>query len=287
MTGGVNYVSNMFKSTFRSESIDKGQPENAISDLPEEAAEHPKKGSFYHQMVVWNQLLLFQSYSMFPLVFGTESLASGATNLVSNIWGKSANLFRSEDSEKQRKASQTSETGDEAAALSDADSQQRSPTEAASQKALDSAKSLGSFMFSMANKAGQTVSATAKQIKRTVESSTLLADYNKEQQDFIREHGGSIQVGEPPWIGCDNPDEVREQVLTLSQDKRNFVRSPPATIQFDFDLQQMLPVALVLLKEDESLNKMRFEIVPKLYVMFLICFFLHFFFREFQKITWL
>jgi hypothetical protein len=185
---------------------------------------------------------------------------------VSNIWGKSTNLFRGEDSENKRKASQTSDTADDASFV-DAESQQRSPTEAASQKALDSAKSLGSFMFSMANKAGQTVSATAKQIKRTVESSTLLADYNKEQQDFIREHGGSIQVGEPPWVGCDNPEKVREQVLTLSQDKRNFVRSPPATIQFDFDLQQMLPGALVLLKEDENLNKMRFEIVPKLYVL--------------------
>lgn len=191
-----------------------------------------------------------------------ESLAAGATNLVTNIWGKSANLFRGDDPENKRKASQASE-GE--GSQPDVDYQQRSPTEAASQKALDSAKSLGSFVFNMANKAGQTVSATAKQIKRTVETSSLLADFTKEQQDFVREHGGNIQVGEPPWVGCDNEDEVRTQVLSLSQDKRNFVRSPPSTIQFDFDLQQMLPVALVLLKEDENLNKMRFDIVPKLW----------------------
>lgn len=57
---------------------------------------------------------------------------------------------------------------------------------------------------------------------------------------------------------------MKKQILGLSSDKRNFVRQPPAGVQFDFDLQQMLPVCLVLLKEDENLNKMRFEIVPKL-----------------------
>lgn len=80
----------------------------------------------------------------------------------------------------------------------------------------------------------------------------------------MKEHGGNIEVGEPPWKGCENEDEVREQIISLSQDKRNFVRSPPGGVQFDFDLQSSLPIALSILKEDDKLNKMRFEIVPKL-----------------------
>lgn len=93
---------------------------------------------------------------------------------------------------------------------------------------------------------------------------SILADFTKEQQEFIKEHGGNIQVGELPWNGCEDEGSVKEQVLSLSQDKRNFVRSPPSGVQFQFDMDTALPIAVALLKEDENLNKMRFEIVPKL-----------------------
>ncbi|KAL0157487.1 hypothetical protein M9458_045563, partial [Cirrhinus mrigala] len=46
-------------------------------------------------------------------------------------------------------------------------------------------------------------------------------------------------------------------------DKRNFLRDPPAGVQFQFDFDQMYPVALVMLQEDELLNRMRFDLVPK------------------------
>lgn len=47
------------------------------------------------------------------------------------------------------------------------------------------------------------------------------------------------------------------------QDRRNFLRDPPAGVQFHFDFDQMYPVALVMLQEDELLNRMRFDLVPK------------------------
>lgn len=50
---------------------------------------------------------------------------------------------------------------------------------------------------------------------------------------------------------------------SVSQDKRNFLRDPPAGVQFHFDIEQMYPVALVMLQEDELLNRMRFDLVPK------------------------
>lgn len=52
----------------------------------------------------------------------------------------------------------------------------------------------------------------------------------------------------------------------LLQDKRNFLRNPPAGVQFQFDFESMFPVAMATLQEDENLNKMRFELVPKQYV---------------------
>ncbi|KTF77609.1 hypothetical protein cypCar_00048527 [Cyprinus carpio] len=48
-----------------------------------------------------------------------------------------------------------------------------------------------------------------------------------------------------------------------NQDKRNFLRDPPAGVQFQFDFDQMSAVALVMLQEDELLNRMRFDLVPK------------------------
>lgn len=48
-----------------------------------------------------------------------------------------------------------------------------------------------------------------------------------------------------------------------SKDKRNFLRDPPAGVQFNFDFDQMYPVAMVMLQEDQLLNRMRFDLVPK------------------------
>ena len=49
------------------------------------------------------------------------------------------------------------------------------------------------------------------------------------------------------------------------QDERNFLRDPPSGVDFQFNLEQMMPVALTVLKEDADLQKMRFKLVPKRY----------------------
>lgn len=56
----------------------------------------------------------------------------------------------------------------------------------------------------------------------------------------------------------------------LLQDKRNFLRNPPGGVQFQFDFESMFPVAMATLQEDENLNKMRFDLVPKQYVFILL-----------------
>lgn len=133
-----------------------------------------------------------------------------------------------------------------------------------STKALQGAKSLGNFLFSAVNKAGKTVSEAGAKIKKTVEENSLLGEFNKEQEAFIREKQGKVSdAAVPPWVGCPNEENLKEEFLTLSTDRRNFVRSPPAGVDFNFDYEISYPVAMATLVEDPNLEKMRFELVPK------------------------
>ncbi|XP_063242693.1 LOW QUALITY PROTEIN: synapse-associated protein 1 [Bacillus rossius redtenbacheri] len=138
------------------------------------------------------------------------------------------------------------------------------PFGAVSTKALQGAKSIGSFLFSAVNKAGKTVSEASAKIKKTVEENSLLGEFNKEQEAFIKEkQEKSSDAAVPPWVGCPNEETLKEECLTLSTDRRNFVRSPPAGVEFQFDYEVSYPVAMATLAEDPNLEKMRFELVPK------------------------
>lgn len=48
------------------------------------------------------------------------------------------------------------------------------------------------------------------------------------------------------------------------QDRRNFVRAPPAGVEFDFNYDISYPIAVSIMAEDAALEKMRFELVPKI-----------------------
>lgn len=91
-----------------------------------------------------------------------------------------------------------------------------------------------------------------------------MQEFTKEQQEFIKEHGGKTDLMEPPWVGCDDEEKVKVEILSLSQDKRNFVRNPPAGVEFPFEMNTSYPIALAMLREDPELSKMRYELVPKL-----------------------
>lgn len=134
-----------------------------------------------------------------------------------------------------------------------------------SHKAVKSAKSIGSFLYGIANKTGRTISQTAKQLKHTVEENSILGDFNKEQEAFVNSKAPkSKEGGVAPWVGSEDEENVKQQILSLSADKRNFLRSPPTGVQFEFNFDSMYPTAMVMLQEDPELEKMRFELVPKL-----------------------
>ncbi|XP_041495904.1 synapse-associated protein 1-like [Microtus oregoni] len=156
------------------------------------------------------------------------------------------------------------------------------PTESEQQptgdpKLLHQAKGLGNYLFNFASaatkKITESVAETAQTIKKSVEEGkiddiidkTIIGDFQKEQKKFVEEqHTKKSEAAVPPWVDSHDEETIQQQILALSADKRNFLRDPPAGVQFNFDFDQMYPVALVMLQEDELLSKMRFALVPKL-----------------------
>jgi len=98
----------------------------------------------------------------------------------------------------------------------------------------------------------------------------MLSEFNKEQQEFIKTKGDADsgvvtkpQEGLAPWIGYQEEDAMKAKILSLSADRRTFVRAPPSGVTFDFDYASVSSTALALLKEDPKLSEMRYELVPK------------------------
>ncbi|XP_016952423.1 synapse-associated protein of 47 kDa isoform X4 [Drosophila biarmipes] len=123
-------------------------------------------------------------------------------------------------------------------------------------KVTQQAKHFGSFLSSAISKAGS-------KIKETVKDNTILESFNKEQEAFIKGQGG-VGNGAAPWIGHANEAKIKEEILGLSQDRRNFVRAPPAGVDFEFSYDTAYPTAIAIMAEDKALETMRFELVPKI-----------------------
>lgn len=64
-------------------------------------------------------------------------------------------------------------------------------------------------------------------------------------------------LGVAPWVGYQGEDELRAKILSLSEDKRNFVRAPPSGVTFEFEYSSVAATALALLQEDPQLQTMR------------------------------
>ncbi|KAG8451727.1 hypothetical protein GDO86_003791 [Hymenochirus boettgeri] len=142
---------------------------------------------------------------------------------------------------------------------------------------MKQAKGIGNYLLNFASaatkKISDSVTETAHTIKKSVEEGkidsildkTIIGDFQKEQEKFVQEKSvKKAEAAVPPWVGYNEEETIQQQMLALSADRRNFLRDPPAGVHFNFDFEQMYPVALVMLQEDELLNRMRFDLVPKL-----------------------
>ncbi|KAM7044866.1 synapse-associated protein 1 [Molossus nigricans] len=149
--------------------------------------------------------------------------------------------------------------------------------ESAEKELLHQAKDFGDYLLNFATaatkKITESVAETAQSIKKSVEEGkiddiidkTIIGDFQKEQKKFVEEqHTKKSEAAVPPWVDSNDEETIQQQILALSADKRNFLRDPPIGVQFHFDFDQMYPVALVMLQEDELLSRMRFALVPKL-----------------------
>jgi len=147
------------------------------------------------------------------------------------------------------------------------------------QKLMKSAFSFGNYLLEVASETTKKVSSnlneTATNLKKTVEekesllrskeilSETLLGDLNKEQNEFIRNKKSFGDDGAVPvWCGYQEEEEMKKQIMQLSMESRNFLRSPPSGIPFNFEMDHYFPTAIATLKEDKNLRKMRFALVP-------------------------
>ncbi|XP_071955814.1 synapse-associated protein 1-like isoform X2 [Antedon mediterranea] len=134
--------------------------------------------------------------------------------------------------------------------------------------AVDSAKDWGSYLYNFAKEGTKVVTNTATKtasiLQKTVQDKTFMGDFNKEQERFMKEkHSKRSEAAVAPWVGYNEEEQMKEHILALSKDKRNFLRNPPAGVQFYFDFDTSFPVAMAMLQEDPNLTKMRFELVPK------------------------
>lgn len=129
--------------------------------------------------------------------------------------------------------------------------------------AKDMAKNVGNFLFNFANVATSTAFKVKDTVKETVEKQSMIDDFNKKQEEFVREKHKRKEAAVPPWVGYNEEEAMKNQILALSTDERNFLRDPPAGVPFHYENDSMFPVALATLQEDTNLSKMRFHLVPK------------------------
>ncbi|KAL9540392.1 hypothetical protein PS6_010787 [Mucor atramentarius] len=104
--------------------------------------------------------------------------------------------------------------------------------------------------------------------------STLQGDLESERALFVKskkldEKNGIIHQSrgsEPvaPWIGYQGYEsEMKQAIMDISKDERNFLIPPPEDTNFQFDLNAYSQSAQAALKEDKNLSHLRFVLVPQ------------------------
>ncbi|GFQ96698.1 synapse-associated protein 1 [Trichonephila clavata] len=132
-----------------------------------------------------------------------------------------------------------------------------------SMQTVESVKNIGNFIIDFAHKTNHSITNSAQNLRSTLAKSNFFDKIiNTERNiNFLKNIKQSGEV-EAPWIGTDDEEYTKELILSLSEDQKIFLRNPPDGT-FEFNLDDFLPVAELLLKEDPRLQKMRFELVPK------------------------
>ncbi|CAG8656044.1 8424_t:CDS:2 [Funneliformis caledonium] len=128
-------------------------------------------------------------------------------------------------------------------------------------------KSMNAAMFSsFATTALTSVASLTKTIQQKVEETAK--NLQHEHEVFVKqvnEEAHKPKTGTEavaPWVGLPNEDSLKQQMLALSHDKRNFTIPPPENTNFQFDMNIFFQTAMAALNADPNLNYRRFELVP-------------------------
>jgi len=119
----------------------------------------------------------------------------------------------------------------------------------------------GTSLSQAFNKVGKVATDYSKVVQETVYKAPMIADFNKEQEDFIRSKNKELPSA--PWAGYQNEEDLKAKILALSEDKRNVTRAPPTGVNFDFEYCTVVSPAALLLEADPRLKQLRYELVPK------------------------
>lgn len=106
---------------------------------------------------------------------------------------------------------------------------------------------------------GSSVLKKGKEMVTLLENTSFAQELTSKQVDLFEDEKNNEVLS--LWIGSDVNEKVKDKILALSSDRRNFLRPPPC--EFAFNLETSTPVAMALLKEDDSLKEMRYLLVPK------------------------
>jgi len=116
---------------------------------------------------------------------------------------------------------------------------------------------LGLYFNSMYNGLKTSVETIQK------EGIPMLSEFEDEQNKFVKMQQRRQGAAVPPWVGYNEEEKMKKQILSLSLDERNVLRDPPAGVDFLFEFESNMPVATAMLECDPKLNDLRFRLVPK------------------------
>ncbi|KAI8137118.1 hypothetical protein BJV82DRAFT_366276 [Fennellomyces sp. T-0311] len=94
----------------------------------------------------------------------------------------------------------------------------------------------------------------------------LPGTFEAEHETFVKDNAAKANTRElvAPWQGYGPYEkEMKQRILEIAKDQRNFLFSPPEDTNFQFDLKAYSQSAKAALKYDEELARMRFKLVPQ------------------------
>lgn len=142
----------------------------------------------------------------------------------------------------------------------------RNTTSSLTSKVGEMGSATVSATSSLTSKVGSATANATSSLKDVIQKKTIIGEFNKENEKFVNEKKEKQRREDsavPPWVGYNEEEKLKEQILALSSDSRNFLRPPPQGVEFQFDFNTAYPIAMTILEEDPALSEMRFKLVPK------------------------